>query len=58
MTPLMTAEDAANYFQCSPRTIYEWAERGLLPSVKLGRLVRFREEDLEAYVAAKRGGKE
>jgi len=36
----------------SPRTLYKWAYAGRLPSVKIGKLLRFRRSDLERLIAA------
>jgi len=35
----------------SPRTLYKWAYAGRLPSVKIGKLLRFRRSDLERLIA-------
>src|SRR4029077_14373168 len=35
----------------SPRTLYKWAYAGRIPSVKIGRLLRFRRSDLERLIA-------
>lgn len=34
----------------SRRTLYKWAYAGRLPSVKIGRLLRFRRSDLERLI--------
>ena len=36
----------------SPRTLYKWAYAGRIPSVKIGRLLRFRRSVLERLIAA------
>src|SRR5437773_1039943 len=36
----------------SPRTLYKWAYAGRVPSVKIGRLLRFRLSELERLIAA------
>ncbi len=36
----------------SPRTLYKWAYAGRIPSVKIGKLLRFRLSDLESLIAA------
>ncbi len=36
----------------SPRTLYKWAYAGRIPSVKIGRLLRFRLSDLERLITA------
>jgi excisionase family DNA binding protein len=53
MVSLMTASDVAQCLQVKPRTIYEWAERGMIPCVKLGRLIRFRPEDVGGMIESR-----
>ena len=36
----------------SPRTLYKWAYAGRIPSVKIGKLLRFRRSDLDRLIAA------
>ena len=36
----------------SPRALYKWAYAGRIPSVKIGKLLRFRRSDLERLIAA------
>ncbi len=36
----------------SPRTLYKWAYGGRIPSVKIGKLLRFRRSDLERLITA------
>ena len=50
---LLTKEDVADRWQCRPRQVREMWARRELPAVKVGRLVRFRLEDIEAYEAAR-----
>lgn len=48
---LLTPEEAALQLGITPRTIREWLRNGKLPGVKLGRLWRVKETDLEAFIA-------
>jgi excisionase family DNA binding protein len=48
--PLITAEEVATLLKVSPKSIYRWAKDGLLPAFREGRLVRFLESDVEAFV--------
>jgi excisionase family DNA binding protein len=50
--PLLRPEDVAELLACSPKTVYGWAASGLLPSVRLGRLVRFKPEDVHRFIEA------
>ncbi len=36
----------------SPRTLYKWAYAGRIPSVKIGKLLRFRHSDIERLITA------
>jgi len=49
-SPLVTAEEVAALLKVSPKSIYRWAKEGLLPAFREGRLVRFRESDVETFV--------
>jgi excisionase family DNA binding protein len=48
--PLLKPEAVARLLACSPKTVYAWAASGLLPSVRLGRLVRFRPADVRRFI--------
>ncbi len=48
--PLVTAEEVAALLKVSPKTIYRWAQEGVLPAFREGRLVRFLQTDVEAFV--------
>ncbi len=48
--PLMTLSDVASYLQVAERTVYLWAQRGIIPSFKLGNVWRFRRTDLEQWI--------
>ena len=48
---LMTPADAAKALAISPRTLWDWTAKGLIPSLKIGtRMVRYRRVDIEAWV--------
>ena len=47
---LLTPEDAAKALLLKPETIREWLRSGKLKGVKMGRLWRVRESDLETFV--------
>jgi excisionase family DNA binding protein len=47
--PLDTAE-IAEQLSMSVSTIRKWVHFGFIPHVKLGRAVRFREKDVEAWI--------
>jgi excisionase family DNA binding protein len=49
---LLTPEAVARLLACSPKSVYAWAARGDLLSVRLGRLVRFRPSDVRRFIEA------
>jgi excisionase family DNA binding protein len=52
--PLWDARDVAAYLKVSRSWVYQHAEDGTLPSVKVGGLVRFLPEQIRAYVLGER----
>ncbi len=50
---LLTRKEAATYLGASEHTLAVWASTGRygLPYVKVGRLVRYRRDDLDAFIA-------
>ena len=47
---LLTPEDAAKALVVKPETLRGWLRSGKIKGVKVGRLWRVRERDLEAFV--------
>jgi excisionase family DNA binding protein len=52
-----TFPDLARILSCSESFLRKLVARGELRAVKMGRLVRFREEDVRAYLAGERPAK-
>ncbi len=44
----------SQYLQVKPSTLYAWAAQGKIPHLKLHRLLRFRREDIEQWLEARR----
>ena len=59
MTRLLTAAEVAELLGTTERYVWSLGRRGILPRVILpgGRLVRFRESDVEAMIAAGQSSK-
>lgn len=56
---LLSRYEAAHFLGIKPQTLAVWKsnKRYNLPCIKVGRSVRYRKEDLEAFIAANvRGG--
>lgn len=47
---LMDIRQVAAYLQINEATAYSWAQKGKLPGIKIGRIWRFRREDIEAWL--------
>lgn len=47
---LLTPEEAAERLAISPSTLKHWLRTNKFPGVKLGKLWRVRESDLNAYI--------
>ena len=52
--PLLTVKQVAEILQWNPFTVVKKAEKGDLPGFKLGRSWRFRQQDIVAWIEAKR----
>ena len=53
LPPIMTRQELAQLLRCSTRTVFE----SKIPCVKIGRLVRYRREDVETALQAMEVGK-
>ncbi len=51
---LLTADQVAEILQISKARVYDNARSGIIPSVRIGRLIRFSEKALDDWIA--RGG--
>jgi excisionase family DNA binding protein len=49
---LLTVRALSEWLQVKPSTIYLWAEQGGIPHLKLGRLLRFDSEEIDAWLHA------
>jgi excisionase family DNA binding protein len=50
MDRLLTPEQMAEKLGVKLCTIYQWTHEGYIPHLKLGRLVRFREADINRWL--------
>jgi excisionase family DNA binding protein len=57
LSELITAAQLADLLQMKRTTIEDYARRGLLPSIKLGRHRRFVRSDVEAALERLRDGR-
>lgn len=47
---ILTIDEVAKYLRVSERTVYDWAQRGEIPSGKIGTVWRFKKSELEKWV--------
>jgi PTS system nitrogen regulatory IIA component len=47
---ILTIEEVARYLRVSERTVYDWAQKGTIPSGKIGTVWRFKRSDIESWV--------
>jgi excisionase family DNA binding protein len=52
---LLTPAQVAELFQVPRSTVYGLAREGRLPCLRIGRAIRFSQEDLERYLSANHG---
>jgi len=50
MEALLTIKEAAKFLACSEAMLRKWIHQGKLPRVKVGRLARIRQSDLEGWL--------
>ena len=47
---ILTIDEVAKYLRVSERTVYDWAQKGEIPSGKIGTVWRFKKSELEQWV--------
>src|SRR5574344_2923862 len=47
---ILTIEEVAKYLRVSERTVYAWAQKGEIPSGKIGTVWRFKKSEIEKWV--------
>ena len=56
MTKLLTTQEVANYLDCSTKHVSRLTRDQGLPCIRLGHLLRYRQEDLEEFLISSREG--
>ena len=46
----MTIDEVADYLSVKKGTIYGWTHMEFIPHIKLGKSLRFRESDIDAWI--------
>jgi PTS system nitrogen regulatory IIA component len=47
---ILTIDEVAKYLRVSERTVYDWAQKGDIPSGKIGTVWRFKKSEIEEWV--------
>ena len=55
---LMTVQELASYLRCSVTTVRRIVARGEMPHYRLGKMVRFRRREIDAWLTAYHEGEE
>jgi len=50
MKRLLTVDEVAKVLSVRKSTVYQWVHLRLIPHIKVGRFVRFKEEDIERWL--------
>jgi PTS system nitrogen regulatory IIA component len=50
---ILTIDEVAKYLRVSERTVYDWAQKGEIPSGKIGTVWRFKKSEIEKWVNAR-----
>ncbi len=50
----MGVPEAAEYLGVAMRTVYKFLDQGLIPAYKLGRVIRMKRADVDAFLEAHR----
>jgi excisionase family DNA binding protein len=51
-TKFLTVPEVAEALQVSQRTVFRWMSEGWLPAIRVGKVTRIRQSDLEAFLQA------
>ena len=55
-TRLLTVDEVAKLFRVTPQTLWHWRRAGIGPRwARVGARIRYRQDDIEDYVAGGRG---
>lgn len=55
---LLTFAEVRELLQVKPSTLYSWCAKGIIPHLRVGRLLRFSQADLEQWLRKRHSEKE
>ncbi len=53
MEKLLTIDELAEVLSVKKSTIYQWVHLGLIPHIKVGRLLRFKEGNIQKWLISR-----
>ena len=56
LDPLLTREEVALYLNVTERTVLDWAQRAIIPAIKLSGSWRFRRQDIDLWLETRSSG--
>jgi len=51
MVKMLSPEQVSDLLKVKVSTIYQWTHQRFIPHIKVGRFVRFREDEIETWLA-------
>ena len=51
---LLTVREVAQWLRVHEKTVYEWAEKRKLPTIRLGKRLRFEVDDITRWLASRK----
>ncbi len=48
----LSIKDLSQYLQIKPSTLYAWASKGIIPHYKVHGLLRFKQDEIDAWIAS------
>ncbi len=51
MVKMLSPEQVSDMLEVKVSTIYQWTHQRFIPHIKVGRFVRFREDEIERWLA-------
>ncbi len=50
---LLTTNEAVDFLRCSKPTLHRWKKEGIIPHVRIGHNIRYKESDLKKLIESK-----
>lgn len=51
---ILTLQELAAYIKIAEKTLYGYAQKGIIPGIKIGSVWRFRKSDIDAWLEERR----